>query len=146
MGLEATSYSWLRDGIKRTVPHFALLERVENGVHIGTADVNYCIRGVEGWIELKAVPLPSREDTCVLGRRGLNAEQINWHLARMQVRSRTWVFITADEYRWLVPGMHADEVNSWTREQLCIRARFHYDEKWSARQWERLVSILTEPR
>ena len=29
------------------------LVRVENAVEAGTPDVNYCIDGAEGWIELK---------------------------------------------------------------------------------------------
>lgn len=142
MGLEATSWDWLRNGIKKTVPNFSLLERVENGVHIGTADVNYCIRGHEGWIELKAVDLPKRGDTAVLGRQGLNKEQINWHLARTQVLSQTWVFISADPYRWLVGGHSAAKVNGWTADELCLFSRFWYDEKWKEPQWRRFVNIL----
>lgn len=146
MGLEATSWEWLKGGIKKTLPHFALLERVENGVNIGTADVNYVIRGVEGWIELKAVDLPKREGTKVLGpKQGLNIDQINWHLARSQVLGQTWVFISADPYRWLVHGFHAREVNDWTRDDLCMRARFWYDEKWGPAQWQRLIMILGQP-
>lgn len=144
MGLEASSWTWMRDGIKRVVPHFALLERIENGVHIGTADVNYCIRGSEGWIEMKAVELPKREGTPVLGRKGLNKDQVNWAIERFQVRSRTWVFITAQPYRWLVSGMYAREINDWNAEMLCLHARIYTDTRWGRSEWERLVGVLSD--
>lgn len=144
MGMEATSWDWLRTGIMKTVPAFALLERVENGVNIGTADVNFCIRAIEGWIELKAVDLPKRESTAVLGpKEGLNPDQINWHIKRQSLHSRTWVFISAHPYRWLVSGLWAREVNGWTRDELCMKARMWYDENWSKREWELFVRVLT---
>lgn len=147
MGLEATSWDWLRNGIRKTLPHFSILERVENGVSVGTADVNYVIRGMEGWIELKAVDLPKRANTAILGpKQGLNKEQINWHLARAAGLGRTWVFISAAPYRWLVPGFRAREVNDWTRDDLCLHARFWYDDKWEAAQWQRFIAIIAESK
>lgn len=147
MGLEATSWNWLRNGITRTLPAFSLLDRIENGVLAGMADVNYIIRGCEGWIELKAVELPARESTPVLGdQRGLNMDQINWHLRRSQVLGVTWVFISAEPYRWLVPGFRAREVNKWTRDELCVHSRYWYDEKWGKKQWEDFVRILASAR
>ncbi len=136
MGLEATSWDWLRNGIHKTLPAFSLLERVENGVVDGMADVCYSIRGCDGWIELKAVDLPKQESTPVLGKKGLNIAQVNWHLARSQVLSPTWVFISAAPYRWLVMGLWAREVNGWTRDELCVRSRFWYDENWTNKQWQ----------
>lgn len=143
MGKEATSWDWLRDGIKKTLPNFSLLDRVENGVLDGMADVNYVIRGVEGWIELKAVALPTRENTPVLGDKGMRPAQVNWHLRRQQVLGKTWIFISADPYRWLVNGMHAPYVNEWTRDDLCVNARFWYDDKWSKSQWETFLRAIT---
>jgi len=143
MGLEATSWSWLRDGVQKTLPAFSLLERVENGVVVGMPDVNYVIRGVEGWIELKAVPLPARDSTAVLGAEGLNIDQINWALKRVSVNGRVFTFISAAPYRWLVDGVHARTVNQWTRDELCMKARYWYDDKWDASCWRRLINALT---
>jgi hypothetical protein len=143
MGLEATSWDWMSAGVKKQLPHFALMERVENGVLVGMADVNYVIRGVEGWIELKAVELPKRQGTPVLGpKQGLNKEQINWHLKRAQVLGKTWVFVTAAPYRWLVNGFHSREVNQWTCDDFCMKSRYWYDEKWGTSQWQSFVTIL----
>jgi hypothetical protein len=144
MGLEASSWDWLRNGIKKTVPHFSLLERVENGVLDGMADVNYVIRGVEGWIELKAVELPARPSTPVLGREGLRIpSQVNWHLARVAAHSRTWVFVTALPFRWLVSSVWAGEINNWVIDDFSAKARFWYDESWGPAQWSALVKALT---
>jgi hypothetical protein len=142
MGLESSSWDWLRKGIMRQLPHFAVLDRVENGVCDGMADVNYCIRGIEGWIELKAVPLPVRARTPVLGREGLNVNQVNWHLARQQVLSKTYVFITAAPYRWLIGGQHARDINSWTADELIVHSRFWYDDNWGDSQWQGLIHAL----
>lgn len=142
MGREASSWDWLSAGINKTLPHFSVLDRVENGVLAGMADVNYCIRGVEGWIELKCVEMPKRFDTRVLGDKGLNLEQINWHLKRQAVLSNTFIFITAKPYRWLVGGHFAREVNNWSADDLCVHSRFWYDDNWKPQQWTDLLRIL----
>jgi len=145
VGKEASSWDWLRDGIKRTVPAFSLLERVENGVLDGMADVNYVIRGREGWIELKAVDLPKRDSTPVLGDEGLRVpNQVNWHLKRSSLLGRTWVFVSAPPYRWLVSGVYAREINGWTRDDFCLFARMWYDENWTKKHWEQLVRCLAD--
>lgn len=144
MALEATSWIWLREGVRRTLPAFSLMERVENGVMAGMADVNYIVRGIEGWIELKAVNLPVRDSTPVLGpKEGLNVDQINWHLARTHQCGRTWVFVSADPYRWLVSGAYALEINKWTRDDFCLKATMWYDEKWSPKEWTKLIHFLS---
>lgn len=143
MAKEATSWDWLREGIKKTIPAFSILERVENGVLAGMADVNYVLRGSEGWIELKAVALPARDGTPVLGPKdGVSIAQANWHRSRQQVLGKTWIFISAKPYRWLVSGIHADHVNGWDRDELCVRSRMWYDENWTKYHWEYLVRIL----
>jgi hypothetical protein len=35
-------------------------DRIENGVGVGMPDINYCLSGIEGWIEMKS---PSVNDT-----------------------------------------------------------------------------------
>lgn len=143
MGKEATSWEWLRDGITRSCPQGSLLERVENGVGAGMADVNYIIRGVEGWIELKAVDCPKRPGTAVLGlEKGLSLAQVNWHLARSKQNGRTWIFITAKPLRWLVPGMHARIVNLLSVEELCEKSRLWSGKNWDTMDWHRLVRVL----
>jgi hypothetical protein len=142
MAREATSWDWLRAGITKTLPRYSLLERVENGVNAGTADVNYLVRAAEGWIELKAVPLPKRASTPVLGREGLNIDQINWHIARQCMGGRTWVFISAQPYRWLLSGAYARNMNEWTAEELTAKARVWAKGNWKAGDWEALVRAL----
>ena len=125
------------------VPQFSILERVENGVLDGMADVNYVIRGVEGWIEMKAAEIPKRSSTPILGSEGMRISQINWHLQRQRLLGRTYVFVSAAPFRWLVAGYHAAEINEWTIDDFSAKSRFWYDEKWGRKEWERLVKALT---
>lgn len=144
MGKEATSWEWLRDGITKALPAYSLLERVENGVCPGMADVCYSIKGVDGWIELKAVPLPARASTPVLtDKEGLNINQINWHIARQRVNSKTWVFVSAKPCRWLVSGIYAREINSWTADQFTAKARIATLANWKDHEWKMLIRALT---
>lgn len=142
-GAEASSWTWLRDGIKRIHP-MALLERVENGLSAGMADVNYLIDGVEGWVEMKAVILPKRPSTAVLGAKGLNPDQVNWHLKRDSCRGRTFIFVTAQPYRWLVGGIRAKFINEWTAQEFGEKARLHICGKWIENDWRQLCSALTD--
>ena len=50
--MESQFWSYISDGLKSVSKNIDL-HRIENGVEVGTPDVNYCIDGVEGWIELK---------------------------------------------------------------------------------------------
>lgn len=146
MGLESTSWDWLRDGVKRTLPAYSHLERVENGVSAGMADVNYLVREVEGWIELKAVELPKRASTRVLGDDGLNLDQINWHMQRQGLGGRTWVLISAKPYRWLLSGAFARDMNDWNVEQLSAHAHAWHDSVWKPAHWHTLVTVLHAPK
>lgn len=144
MGKEATSYEWLRNGITKALPAYSLLERVENGVCNGMADIAYSIRGVDGWIEMKAVALPSKGSTPVLGAdKGLNTNQINWHIARQRVRSRTWIFVSASPCRWLVNGIYAREINGWNAAEFHSKARIATLKNWTAHDWTMLIKALS---
>lgn len=145
VGKEATSWEWLRNGITKELPAYSLLERVENGLSAGMADVNYVIRSVEGWIEMKATTLPARADTAVLGdEKGLRKpEQVNWHVARHRVNGRTWVFVTAKPFRWLVSGVYARDINQWTAEEFNKRARISTSANWTAKEWGLLIKALS---
>ena len=145
MGRESASWSWLRDGVMKTKPQFSLLERVENGLSAGMPDSHYLICGTSGWIELKAVVLPKRTSTAVLGDdHGLNQSQINWALKYSALCGRTWVFITADPHRWLISGAHARLMNEMTPDGLTHYARLSVQGKWKPKDWTALVQALSQ--
>lgn len=144
MGKEATSWEWLRDGIAKTLPQYSLLERVENGIVDGMADVNYVIRGSEGWIELKAAhALPKRKGTPVLPKgEGVRLEQINWHMKRQVLGGNTWFFVSVKPYRWLISGAYARLINEWDVDTMTQRARVWSDKNWKPEDWKALVRAL----
>ena len=70
-------------------------ERVENGIGTGWPDVNYCIMGTEGWIEIKAPEEPAMPATPLFGTRQHNVqvEQANWLLKQSNAGGLGWLFI-----------------------------------------------------
>lgn len=141
MGLEATSWGWLREGLLR-VDRAAILERVENGVSAGMPDVNYVMGRTSGWIELKAVALPKNTGTPVLGREGLNLAQVNWHMARSSRGDNVWIFVSAAPYRWLLWGAHAKYINAMNAEGLRAHAAMWRCGVWNVEAWMKLREHL----
>lgn len=73
---------------------YGRFERVENRVNKGTPDVNYTMRGVSGWLELKFTSIPSRDTTPIIVS-SLTLEQVQWHEAWAKAGGRTWTLLQA---------------------------------------------------
>ncbi len=77
----------LWDAFVRNSPPHVWSERIENAAGAGMPDVLVLARRGDGravtsFVELKAIEtLPRHASTPVLGRRGLNPAQVNWHLS-----------------------------------------------------------------
>jgi hypothetical protein len=68
-------------------------ERIENMVGRGRPDVNYCVRGHEGNIELKQIKQwPAREET-VVELDHFTAQQRLWIRRRCAARGRVYVLL-----------------------------------------------------
>ncbi len=89
-------------------------ERVENAVAVGTPDVDWCVAGVAGKIELKYSPRhPARPATPVLGRAGgLRRSQVVWISRRGWAGGRCFVMIGTPERTWLL------NVGGWPAARL----------------------------
>lgn len=116
--IEATFW---RDRIKpKLVSQCRLLEyrhhfeRIENAVASGGPDVDFCIKGIEGKIELKyAQKHPVRETTPVLGKgNGLRRSQVIWIAKRLHAGGRVFVAIGTPVATWLI------DVRGWNPRQL----------------------------
>lgn len=85
-------------------------ERVENLVARGTPDVY----GVGWWMELKAAPRPpARASTRLLGDKGLNRDQVNWHIAHAAAGGVSFVLIgVGSSLNLLLPGARAPHINN----------------------------------
>lgn len=79
-------------------------ERVENAVAVGTPDVDYCINGRHGKIELKYAPRhPVRPSTPVLGLgKGLRKSQIVWATRRKRAGGRVYLCIGTVAATWFI--------------------------------------------
>ena len=102
-------------------------DRIENVVGVGNPDINYCIDGVEGWIETKCPKEPKRPGTPLFGsNHRLSIDQRNWFLRQKNSRGSGWVLIVTDQDRWiLVNGcLYADLINTATIEGLYHLAEY----------------------
>ncbi len=80
--------------------------RVENGAETGTPDVNYCVDGAEGWIELKHLyGWPTRSATVVQSK--LEHDQAIWLTERRAHGGRAWVLCAVERELLLFDGVHA---------------------------------------
>ncbi|HET8687919.1 MAG TPA: hypothetical protein VFM18_14855 [Methanosarcina sp.] len=95
------------------------IDRIENVILTGMPDVNYCIEGAEGWIELKSPTEPKRQSTKLFGsNHKLSQEQKNWFLRQRNSGGRGFVLICSDKRWLLIDGCHADSINEMTVEEL----------------------------
>lgn len=106
--------------IRPRLAPYGLLERIENNIGTkGTADVNYCLLGVEGWIELKyARDWPTRIGTRFRFSH-LTLDQVLWHEHRARHKSRTCMLaqVGRDYFILAVPAMRAVVERGATREE-----------------------------
>lgn len=83
-------------------------QRIEDSLSKGVPDVNYCIAGVEGWIELKYIEeWPKRDKTPVRFR--WTKEQRIWAGRRLRAGGVVWVLLKVGLTRdWLL--FYCDEL------------------------------------
>jgi len=88
--------------LKQKFSHAGHWQRIEDGINRGIPDVNYCIRGVEGWIELKEIAnWPRRVNTPVVFR--WEKEQRFWARRRGKAGGLVWLLLAVKESReWLL--------------------------------------------
>lgn len=107
----------LWDTMRRHLPHWLKLERIENAVGSGQPDTHgRWKKGGETWIELKAPIRPKRLSTPLMGEKeGLRQSQKNWLMEHHQMGLDAWIAIRDDHgVVFLVHCSRADEVNDWT--------------------------------
>ena len=67
--------------------------RVENPIDPGTPDVNFCVNGQEGWLELKALAAWPRRSTSPVGPRLVRPAQRVWWAKRVHQGGRVFVLL-----------------------------------------------------
>lgn len=110
--------------IRKKLPSFEdRLERIENAASVGMPDVNFCTRGIECWIELKAPTEPKNHNAKLFKNNyGLSQNQKNWFKKHLQAGGLGIILICTQK-RWLaIEGRFADEINNWTLKECFMRA------------------------
>lgn len=138
---EKSSYKRLRE---KAFSGFDRIDRIENLFVVGMFDVNYCIDGREGWIELKEPKEPVRQTTKLFGsNHKLSQDQKNWCLKQIQAGGVAWVLISSDRRWLLIHGNYADEINDMTVNELINAARWHERKPVRGSEpWKNLRQIL----
>lgn len=124
---ESKAYERLREKICRPTDRF---ERIENGLVDGMPDVNYCMAGCEGWIEIKCPEIPVKSSTALFsGNHPLSVAQANWFLAQHRARGRGALFIVTSIELLLLHGgtvgREGVKINAMTLAELHDIALWH---------------------
>jgi hypothetical protein len=137
---EKKDYGILRDNMP---VHGDRIDRIENVVGVGTPDINFCIEGVEGWIELKSPREPKRASTRLFGsNHKLSQDQMNWFLKQEKAGGNGFVLIATDKRWMLIEGWYADDVNKMTLAELIIISRWTAPKPITRREWKKLREVL----
>ena len=133
---------WVR--IRSNIGDRGHFVRMEFNPEAGIPDVDYCIKGVEGKIELKyTASVPARANTAVFTNGGLRDAQIAWIYTRVRHGGRVWILPQIGERLFLVPGKYCREFNSMTTHQIDKAATWSSEGRVMALQdWEHMVICL----
>jgi hypothetical protein len=112
----------------------------------GIPDVDYCIKGTEGKIELKhAAAAPARVSTAVFTNGGLRDAQIVWIYTRVKHGGRVWILSQIGELLYLVHGQYGRQFNAMTLHQIEKAAAWASTERQIAPQdWSELLMVLAD--
>lgn len=130
----------LWDRMRRALNGRVRLERIENVVANGTADVFALAGGVVTPLELKSVDaFPARATTRVLGAEGLSRDQRNWHSDWQRWGGRSFVVISVGSHElFVISGGLCDVVNEMPAHDLAAFAM--------ARDFDALAALLGAKR
>lgn len=132
----------LWDRMRNNLSHACWLNRIENLVGAGDPDVNVVVRGNGRIIpvELKQIDtFPKRKATPVLGRDGLNQNQLNWHLEFRRVGGRAFILVGVGPVNiYFVDAKFHDEINAMPAHIL--------EHVSIATSWKDIISYLKELR
>lgn len=79
-------------------------ERVENAAGSGMPDVNYCVNGVEGWVELKLAGQDGSKP------RSLTLEQVMWAEERARHGGRAFLLVRYEKPHTIWCLYHASRI------------------------------------
>lgn len=139
---ESRLWTRVREGVYAH-GHF---DRRENNPLDGVPDVNYCVDGCEGHIELKfRRDPPVRDTTPVFGSKGLRESQVAWIGRRLRAGGRVFILSQVGRRLYLTHGARAPEFNALCVEDLEQGSRWAAGPTVSTMQWLELAEALCQP-
>lgn len=108
----------LWDRMRKALGQKYYLERIENGVSAGRPDVDLMWRGIVLPFELKVGTYPKRPSTPILGKSGLNQNQLNWWLTWRKHGGQGFILVGVEQDIFLVPGKYSEQVNDFTHADM----------------------------
>lgn len=85
--------------------------------------MNYCMSGIEGWIEIKCPKEPVKPTTSLFAsNHKVEIEQSNWMLKQHNAGGLSWLFILTEKRIMLLPGswvgLNPSAVNELSAHEL----------------------------
>lgn len=133
----------LWDAMRNAIGHRGHFSRVEFNPTEGHPDVSYCIKGIEGHIELKYLPrAPAKITTSVFtDHHGLRPSQIAWIHTRVKHGGRVAIVGQVGEMIYVVPGYLYRRFNQFTAHELAKASI------WAGRPgWPAIYDALIKPQ
>lgn len=123
MGSESALWTCLRGKL----PSQAHAVRVENTVQVGTPDVNFCLGGLDVWLELKQLDdWPKREKTRVV--LGMREGQAPWIIKRTIAGGLAFVFAQIGREYFLYEAFAVNRLDTLNQQEMRDQA------VWTGRQ------------
>ncbi len=141
---EKRSYLLFRKHLKQGSDR---IERIENSAGAGTPDVNFCIEGVNGWIELKAPIEPKRKTSRLFPNKvhQLSLSQRNWFLQQKNAGGKAFIFVTTNHRAMLFDSRIFDRINMMSVQELIDESLWHCETPVGKIEWSNLRMKLTQP-
>lgn len=121
--------------VRENLKPYGELERIESLVGSGVPDVNYCLRGREGWIELKWLPRWPKRVSSLVRFPKLKLTQVLWLERRRRVEGRAFLLAQVEHDILLFDGCDARLVyDGLDRDGLCRIALVHTPVKFPTQE------------
>jgi hypothetical protein len=99
------------DELKRTKPYGIRMERIENGLGSGTADLHLLSQGQTVWFETKHLIVPVMATTPIIKNDTFEKDQPKWHMSIAIHGGRSYVVAKDTLGQWyLIPGKDIPKV------------------------------------
>lgn len=132
---EAASRETFQKHVKKAFAnvHF---QRFEDRFHSGIPDINFCVDGVEWWVEAKHLDaLPVRASTPV--RIDLRMDQVLWLKHRKKAGGLSLVLVRVGREQWVAFTEHFDRLEEGIPTETFFQLSY-----WHGTDLQELLSVL----